>query len=398
MLDLTAFWAGPACTHQLATLGADVLKIESPTRPDGMRFATVKPPTDPDWMEFGPTFHGTNPAKRSVTVDFATPEGRELILRLVEQVDVVVENFTPRVLGNVGLEYHDLFARNSAVILLRMPAFGLDGPWRDRSGFAQTTEQVSGIAWMTGEAGGEALVRSTIDPIAGIHGAFAVLAALEHRDRTGEGQLIEMPMAEVAMNVAAEPIVTWSAYGTLLERDGNRGAPGAPQGVYACAGHEQWVALSVTTDDEWRALVGVLGKPDWAVADELATGAGRRAAHDEIDAELARWFAARDRDDTVDLLLTAGVLAAPVWDQMIQDELPQLAERGFTQWLEHPVAGLVGYPGTGIRSADVRQLLPRARADRRPAHRRGAPREARPHRRRARRPRDRRHWRRVAPP
>ena len=110
VLDLTAFWAGPACTHQLATLGADVLKIESPTRPDGMRFATVQPPTDPDWMEFGPTFHGTNPAKRSVTIDFATPEGRELVLRLVEQADVVVENFTPRVLGNVGLEYHDLFA------------------------------------------------------------------------------------------------------------------------------------------------------------------------------------------------------------------------------------------------------------------------------------------------
>ncbi|MDQ1432698.1 MAG: hypothetical protein QOF40_3300 [Actinomycetota bacterium] len=350
VLDLTAFWAGPAATHQLATLGADVLKIESPSRPDGMRFATVKPPTDPDWMEFGPTFHGTNPAKRSVTVDFSKPEGRELILRLVEQVDVVVENFTPRVLGNVGLEYHDLFARNPAVILLRMPAFGLDGPWRDRSGFAQTTEQVSGIAWMTGEAGGEALVRSTIDPIAGIHGAFAVLAALEHRARTGEGQLVEMPMAEVALNVAAEPIVTWSAYGTLLERDGNRGAPGVPQGVYACVGHEQWVALSVTTDESWLALVGVLGAPEWATAAELATRAGRRAAQDRIDAELAAWFDSRDRDDTVDALLRAGVLAAPVWDQMIQDELPQLAERGFTQVLEHPVAGPVGYPGTGLRS------------------------------------------------
>ncbi len=350
VLDLTAFWAGPAATHHLATLGADVLKIESPTRPDGMRFATVKPPHDPDWMEFGPTFHGTNPAKRSVTIDFSTPEGRELVLRLVEQVDVVVENFTPRVLGNVGLEYHDLFARNPGVILLRMPAFGLDGPWRDRSGFAQTTEQVSGIAWMTGEAGGEALVRSTIDPIAGIHGAFVVLAALEHRDRRGEGQMIEMPMAEVALNVAAEPIVTWSAYGTLLERAGNRGAAGTPQGVYACAGHEQWVALSVTGDDEWRALVRVLGEPEWATDDALATGAGRRAASDRIDAALAAWFDGRDRDDAVDALLAAGVPAAPVWDQMIQDELPQLAERGFTQWLEHPLAGLVGYPGTGLRA------------------------------------------------
>ena len=350
VLDLTAFWAGPACTHQLATLGADVIKVESPSRPDGMRFATVRPPSEPDWMEYGPTFHGTNPGKRSITIDFSKAEGRELVLRMVERADVVVENFTPRVLGNVGLEYDDLVARRADVILLRMPAFGLDGPWRDRPGFAQTTEQVSGIAWMTGEAGGEALVRSTIDPIAGIHGAFAVLAALEHRGRTGEGRQIEMPMAEVAMNVAAEPIVTWSAYGTLLERQGDRGAPGAPQGVYACPGDEQWVALSVTTDDEWRALVEVLGSSDWAGDPELATGAGRRARHDELDTALAAWFSTQDRDDAVARLLDAGVLAAPVWDQMIQDELPQLAERGFTQWLDHPIAGPVGYPGTGVRA------------------------------------------------
>jgi crotonobetainyl-CoA:carnitine CoA-transferase CaiB-like acyl-CoA transferase len=350
VVDLTAFWAGPACTHHLATLGADVIKIESPTRPDGMRFATVRPPTEPHWMEYGPTFHGTNPAKRSVTIDFSEPEGRELVLRLVERADVVVENFTPRVLGNVRLDHDDLVSRRSDVILLRMPAFGLDGPWRDRPGFAQTTEQVSGIAWMTGEAGGEALVRSTIDPIAGIHGAFVVLAALAHRDRTGEGQLIEMPMAEVAMNVAAEPIVTWSAYGTLLERAGNRGAPGAPQGVYACAGEEQWVALSITTDDDWRALVEVLGDPAWARDPGLGTGAGRRARQDEIDAHLSEWCADRDRNDTVARLLAKRLLAAPVWDQMIQDEMPTLAERGFTQWLEHPVAGRVGYPGTGVRS------------------------------------------------
>jgi crotonobetainyl-CoA:carnitine CoA-transferase CaiB-like acyl-CoA transferase len=350
VVDLTAFWAGPACTHQLATLGADVIKVESPTRPDGMRFATVRPPTEPDWMEYGPTFHGTNPGKRSITIDFSKPEGRELVLRLVERADVVVENFTPRVLGNVGLEYGDLAARTPDVILLRMPAFGLDGPWRDRPGFAQTTEQVSGIAWMTGEAGGEALVRSTIDPIAGIHGAFAVLAALEERGRTGQGQQIEMPMAEVAMNVAAEPIVTWSAYGTLLEREGNRGGPGAPQGVYACAGEEQWVALSITSDAEWRALVGVLGDPEWAHDPSLVTGAGRRAEHDGLDARLSEWFADQERDDAVATLLDAGVLAAPVWDQMVQDELPQLAERGFTQWLDHPVAGPVGYPGTGVRA------------------------------------------------
>ena len=271
VLDFTVFWAGPAATHLLATLGADVVKVESPTRPDGMRFATTRPPTDPQWVEYSPTFHGTNPGKRSVAIDFATPEGRELVLRLVEGADVVVENFTPRVMPNVGLDYEVLAARRPDLVMLRMPAFGTDGPWRDHSGFAETTEQVSGIAWLTGTPEIEPLVRSTVDPIAGIHGAIAVLASLARRRVSGAGQLVEMPMAEVALNVAAEPIVTWSAYGTLLERQGNRGPNGAPQGVYACRGDEQWVAVSILTDDHWRSLGAVLGDPAWALEPDLAT-------------------------------------------------------------------------------------------------------------------------------
>jgi crotonobetainyl-CoA:carnitine CoA-transferase CaiB-like acyl-CoA transferase len=350
VLDFTAFWAGPAATHLLATLGADVVKIESPTRPDGMRFATTRPPSDPEWVEYSPTFHGTNPGKRSVAIDFSTPAGRDLLLRLVEHADVVVENFTPRVMPNVGLDYDALAARRPDLVMLRMPAFGSDGPWRDHSGFAQTTEQVSGIAWLTGTAEIEPLVRSTVDPIAGIHGAIAVLAALARRRRTGLGQLIEMPMVEVALNVAAEPIVTWSAYGTLLERQGNRGPNGAPQGVYACRGDEQWIAVSIRTDEHWRSLCSVLGDPAWALDAELATRAGRRAHHDDVDRGLAESFAERDRDAVVADLLAAGVHAAPVWNQNVQDELPQLVARGFTQWLDHPVAGRVGHPGTGLRS------------------------------------------------
>jgi crotonobetainyl-CoA:carnitine CoA-transferase CaiB-like acyl-CoA transferase len=350
VLDFTAFWAGPAATHLLATLGADVVKIESPTRPDGMRFATTRPPDDPKWVEYSPTFHGTNPGKRSVAIDFSTPEGHELVLRLVEQCDVVVENFTPRVLPNVGLDYDALAARRPDLVMLRMPAFGLDGPWRDHSGFAQTTEQVSGIAWLTGTPEVDPIVRSTVDPIAGIHGAVAVLAALDRRRRTGAGALIELPMVEVALNVAAEPIVTWSAYGALLERQGARGPHGAPQGVYACPGEEQWVALSVGDDDQWRALKQVMGDPAWARDPRFATAAARRRDHDAIDTGLRAWFGEQERDDAVARLLGAGVHAAPVWNQNLLDELPHLAARGFTQWLDHPVAGPVPYPGTGLRA------------------------------------------------
>ena len=230
-------------------------------------------------MEFGPTFHGTNPAKRSVTIDFSTPEGRELVLRLVEHVDVVVENFTPRVLGNVGLEYHDLFARNPAVILLRMPAFGLDGPWRDRSGFAQTTEQVSGIAWMTGEAGGEALVRSTIDPIAGIHGAFAVLAALEHRDRTGEGQTDRDADGRggAERRRRADRHVVGVRDAARARRQPRRGGCAAGRvrvrGTRAVGGAVDHRRRRVA-----RAGAACSGEPEWATDDALATGAGRRAA------------------------------------------------------------------------------------------------------------------------
>jgi crotonobetainyl-CoA:carnitine CoA-transferase CaiB-like acyl-CoA transferase len=258
IVDLTAFWAGPAASHLLCTLGAEVIKIESHRRPDGMRYATVSPPSDPDWLERSPTFHATNPAKRSVCIDFRTPSGREVLLRLVEGADAVIENFTPRVMDNAGLTYDELRRRREDIIFVRMPGFGLDGPWRDHSGFAQTMEQVSGVGWLTGDPDGEPIIRATMDPVAGIHAAFALLSALEHRRRTGRGQLVEVPMVEVALNVAAEQVITYTAYGQVLARRGNRG-PAAPQGVYRCAGTDQWVALAVETDAHWEALGRVVG-------------------------------------------------------------------------------------------------------------------------------------------
>ncbi len=352
VVDLTAFWAGPYTTHLLATLGADVIKVESPNRPDGMRFATVKAAGEDNWLEYGPTFHGTNPGKRSVTIDFSTADGRALLLRLVvATADVVVENFTPRVMDGMGLGYDQLRQVKPDLIMLRQPGFGLDGPWANHAAFAQTMEQTSGIAWLTGIPEGEPLVRSTIDPITGIHGAFAVVAALERRAVTGRGELLEVPMIEVALNVAAEPVVTWSATGHRMDRQGARGPRAVPQGVYRCgddAGAEQWVALAVETDEQWQAMAALIG---WG--GDLATRAERRARHDEIDERLAAWFADRLRDATADELLGAGIPAAPVWDQMRQDELPQLRHREFNQTLTHPVVGPVLYPSIGMRSAQL---------------------------------------------
>ncbi|HUJ64045.1 MAG TPA: CoA transferase, partial [Acidimicrobiales bacterium] len=358
VLDLTAYWAGPAGTHLLCTLGARVIKVESTKRPDGIRYATPAPASQPDWLERSPIFQGTNPGKLGVAIDITRPEGRDLILRLARRCDGVWENFTPRVMDNLGLGYAELCAANRELIMVRVPAFGLDGPWRDHSGFAQTMEQVSGMGWLTGYPDGNPLVRTTCDPAAGIHAAFAFLAALRHRRHTGQGQLIEMAMADMAVNLTAEQVIEYSAFGQLMERQANRGPEAAPQGVYACLGDEQWLALAVVSDEQWERLVSAMGHPAWTRDTGLATRAGRRARADEVDRGLAAWSAGQDRDTLVAQLTGAGIPAAPVWNQTLIDGQPQYRARGFFQAIEHPSIGPVDYPGVGFTSPQLDTSYP----------------------------------------
>jgi crotonobetainyl-CoA:carnitine CoA-transferase CaiB-like acyl-CoA transferase len=348
VVDLTAFWAGPSATQLLAVLGAEVIKVESVRRPDPMRFTTARRDAD-NWWEYGPVFHGANTGKLGVTLHLTREQGRELFGRLVAGADVVVENFTPRVLDQLRIGPAQLHAWNPAALVVRMPAFGLDGPWRDRPGFAQTMEQVGGLAWVTGEPGHPPMLPKASDPIAGVHAVVATLAGLEHRDRTGRGTVVEVPMIETVLNVGAESIVEHSAYGRTAGRHGNRGAHATPQGVYACAGTEQWLALSVETDGQWRALRSVIDLPDLPDADE------RVRLHDRLDARLAAWFAARDRDTAVADLLRAGVPAAPVVPPSLAathaTTQPAMAARGFLERLDHPVGGPLDLPGPPFRFA-----------------------------------------------
>jgi crotonobetainyl-CoA:carnitine CoA-transferase CaiB-like acyl-CoA transferase len=307
IIDFTAFWAGPAATHMLAALGADVVKVESMQRPDGMRYATTHPRHDTFW-EWGPVFHGANAGKRSITLAMNDPEGLALAKRLIADADAVIENFSPRVMENFGLTWDAVHDVNPRAVMVRMPAFGLDGPWRDRTGFAQTMEQITGMAWVTGFADGSPLIpRGACDPFAGMHAVLALLVALEARARSGSGSLVEVTMVEAALNAAAEQVVEYSAAGTLLGRDGNRGPVSAPQGLYPCRGEERWLALAIATDDHWAALCDVMGDPAWTrdVGD-------RRRDHDRIDLEIAAWCATRDLDELVEVLAARDVPAAPV--------------------------------------------------------------------------------------
>jgi crotonobetainyl-CoA:carnitine CoA-transferase CaiB-like acyl-CoA transferase len=347
VVDLTAFWAGPFASWLLAALGADVVKVESTQRPDGMRFVNAIR-TDAFW-ECGSIYHGANTGKRGVTLRLDSPEGRELLLRLVDGADVLIENYSARVMDNFDLGWPVLRARNPRLVMLRMPAWGLDGPWRDRVGFAMNVEQASGLAWLSGYKDMPMVVNSC-DPVGGIHAIFALGLALEERARTGEGQLVELPLVEPALNFAAAQIVEHSAYGVLLERTENRGPAAAPQGVYRCAEPGAWLALAVASDAQWQGLRRALGDPAWAREAPLAHAAGRHAAHDAIDAELRAWCGALPRDTAVDRLLAEGVPAHPLINAHRVMPNPQLEHRGFGQWLEHPHTGRKRYPGLPFRS------------------------------------------------
>jgi crotonobetainyl-CoA:carnitine CoA-transferase CaiB-like acyl-CoA transferase len=322
IVDLTAFWAGPSATHSLGAFGADVIKIESIQRPDGIRYSGGMRTDVDDWWEYGWVFHAVNANKRSVTLDLESQDGIRLFKQLVSQADAVIENFSPRVMDQFGLGADALLDLKPDLVVVRMAAFGLTGQWRDRVGFAATMEQIAGLAWVTGMPDGAPVPpRGACDPLAGAHAAFALLAALEFADRTGRGQVVEVPMIETVLNVTATQTIEFEVFDEILARRGNRGHPTATQDLYRCAGDDTWIALCARTDAQRKAL------------SELTSGT-----------ELAEWLAAQDVGAVVDVLTGAGVPAAVVVSPTLVTDNPQLRHRGFFERLDHPRTGEGWYP------------------------------------------------------
>jgi crotonobetainyl-CoA:carnitine CoA-transferase CaiB-like acyl-CoA transferase len=263
--------------------------------------------------EKGPLFAALNTNKKSVTLNFQTERGLELLHKLIASCDVVVENYTPRVLDQVGLGYEAVRAIRPDIIMVRMPGFGLDGPWREHTAFAYVIEDASGLTWLTGHPDQTPDEPYTLgDPTAGLHALNGLLLAVEHRRRTGEGMLVESAMIDAAINITAEQVIEHSAYGKLLTRQGNRGPVAAPQNLYRTAdpdeygGQDSWIAIAVATDEQWAALRAELGRPDWAMDPALSDAAGRIALHDVIDEQLSRWCRQRGAGEIVERLWAAG--------------------------------------------------------------------------------------------
>jgi len=349
VLDLTTFWAGGYLTCYLGAFGADVVKVESIQRPDGFRYSGAFPHEGDDWYERGALWQATNLNKRDITLDLTSQTGRELARRLAAQADVVVENFSPRVVEQFELDYPSLAALRPDVIMVRMPGFGLDGPWRDYVGWALNIEQVSGMSAATGYADGPPCnVQGPADPIVGVHAGVALLAALEHRRRTGEGRLIEVAQIEVAAAVTAEPVIEYSMNGIVLPRNGNR-RRGYCQGVYPTAADDVWVALSVRDDDDWSALVDAMGSPGLLEDERFATGVRRTAAHDAFDQVVAAWTKTQSPADIVAALQQRDVPAEEVIKPEGMYDVPQLDARGYYEDYQRPITGRHRYPGWPFR-------------------------------------------------
>lgn len=349
VLDLTSLFAGPFFTRVLAMFGAEVIHLESVGRPDLYRMYSLRQVgCEPQWQEWAPNFAGANTNKLGLTLDLRADRGRQLFLDLVATCDIVVENFSARVMDNLKLGFEELRTHRPDLIMVRMPGFGLDGPWRDVPAFAPIIEDASGITWLTGYPDDKPQEAQSVgDPNAALHALAATLMALFHRHRVGDATLVEAPMIGAALNISAEQVIEYSANKHTLMRDGNRGPSAAPQGLYLSRDTDEfsrrdcWVAIAAETEEQWCALRDAVPEVDPAAAlNDLQT---RRQHHDAIDAAISKWCATRTADEIVEQLWPVGVPVGKVIAPHRQGDLAQIQARGFLENLDHPILGPARY-------------------------------------------------------
>jgi len=354
IIDLSMGWAGPICTRNMADLGADVIKVEACGYHDWWRGTSTRMSDfEQQLYEKQPRFIALNHNKRAITLDLTSAEGARLLKELVRGADAVVENYSSEVLPKLGLDYARLREVNPQLVMVSMAAFGATGPWSTCRAYGSTLEHGSGLPTVAGREGDPPLMTHIAhgDAVGGLNAASALMVGLWHRLLTGEGQHLDLSQVECMMPFTAPWAIEQSANGRLGPRLGNRHPDHAPQGVYPCSGHDAWVLLSVLDDGMWRALCGVLGDAALAADGALANVAGRRDAHDRIDAAIAAWTRTRTPDAAMAALqragVSAGVVRAPA--ELIDD--PQLAARGFWQVTDRAYVGPHPQPSPPYRAA-----------------------------------------------
>ena len=371
VIAATVVWAGPHSTQLLAEWGAEVIRAEPMNRihpntrgaevgltreqieeqlSDGVSLHALYPDHDPkdDRWNRSANFNSHARNKKSMTVDISAPEGREAFLRLAAVSDVVIENNSPGAFDRAGLGWDDLREVNPRLVMVRMPAFGLSGPYRDYRSFGTHAEAMVGQTLFRRYIDGEPELSGDVlsaDAMAGVHGAVAAMVGLRHRQRTGEGQLIELPLAEGFIPILGEFILDYVMNGADSTAQGNTHRWHAPHGVYPARGEDQWIAIDIATDEQFAALCAVLGNPALAAEPRYASAAGRREHRVELDASIGELTATRDKEALFHELQSAGVCAAPVRDSLEILGDAQLNAREWFREIHMPTVGTHRYPG-----------------------------------------------------
>jgi benzylsuccinate CoA-transferase BbsF subunit len=354
ILDFGQMWAGPHLSQWLAVMGAEVIKVETRLRLDFMRMIGIPPGFERDNYNAGTAFASLNYGKKSITLNMNEPRAQELARKLVKISDIITENFGGAILERWGLGYEDLKKLKADIIYYAGSGYGRSGPAKSRPSYAEIVEAYDGSTYLNGYPGGGPAtvgVSPWTDGIQAMHGAFAIMAALYHRDRTGEGQYIDAAMIEGSSNFLGEMVMGYTMNGEPGERRGNRDKYMAPHGCYRCQGNDEWVAIAVEGEEAWQAFNKVMGSPDWARREEFKDEANRRRNQDELDKLIEEWTRRRRQYEVMELLQQAGVAAGASLNikNLVSD--PQLKARRFFIETEHPVLGNLTLAGLPWRPA-----------------------------------------------
>ena len=338
IIEMGQLIAIPFAMKMLADMGAQVIRLESVARLESYRSDSVyQNDISGDFWNKGANFYEQNRNKLGVTLDLSKPEGLQVLRNLVSIADVFSENFTPRVIKNFGLEYEDLRKIKPDIIMVSSTGYGFYGPWSNFGATGPATEGAAGLAYQTGYLGGGPVMAEIpyTDYTSGEHTVFAVMAALMHRLRTGQGQFVDISQTQATSSTIPEVLMDFSANGRSGQRFGNQDTVMSPHGCYPCRGDDRWITIAVATDEEWQAVCRVLGQNEWAADPRFEDSLSRWKNRDELDALIGTVTSTWDAHELMHALQKDGVAAGAVLDSKDLLFDPHLGQRNFYEVVTH---------------------------------------------------------------
>ena len=331
-------WALPYAISPLAAYGAEVIKVESAVRPDSSR-GSPQPDSqvgDQPWNNGG-MYHEANRNKLGISLDLNTDRGKELFKELVSVSDVVAQNFPPRVMRNFGLDYLELRKIKPDIIVLDSTAYGSSGPWENYIGYGSSLQAVTGLTYVTGYEDSGPVQGGILfnDTLGALNATYAILLALAHRERTGQGQWIDLSQYEAGVAHLGEAFMEYEMNGVAPTRRGNSHPDHAPYGLYPCAGDDGWVSITVTSDAEWANFVRAVGEA-WASNRDWETAESRLSQRKSLDEAIGKWTSDKDKHEVMHLLQSGGVACGAVYNTRDIATDAHHADRGFFEISQHP--------------------------------------------------------------